>query len=257
MMNFLRLSVFSVFFSVLTFSLMAIEPDDMKQYADSMLAEKVAFRGSNAPLIDSIISFGKQYLNTRYRYGSSKDGVSGFDCSGFTSFVYSKFGYQLTHSSGAQAKQFPNIKKKDIKPGDLVFYAGRGRRGSIGHVGFVTEVHKDGQFSFIHATNGLGVTISKSDEAYYARRYRTAARVIDADSVNIAAVPQTEQKPALIAVVSEPVQIAPQEPATHNVKKGETLYSLARQYGITVAELKKLNDLKDNLIKINQELRVK
>lgn len=256
MAHFLKISVFSVLFSVLTFSLMAIEPDDVKQYADSMLNEKVIFSGSNAPIIDSIITFGKTYLHTRYRYGSSKDGISGFDCSGFTSFVYSRFGYQLTHSSGAQAKQFPNIKKKDIKPGDLVFYAGRGRRGSIGHVGLVTEVHEDGQFSFIHATNGLGVTISKSDEAYYSRRYRTAARVINGDSLNIAVMPVVEPKPVMIASVAEPKQVI-EEPTTHHVRKGDTLYSLARQYGITVTELKKLNDLKDNLIKINQKLRVK
>jgi LysM repeat protein len=214
----------------------------------------------NPPLVDSIISFGKNYLNTRYRSGSSKDGEAGFDCSGFTSFVFSKFGYNLIHSSAAQAKQFPNIKKREIRPGDLVFYSGRGRRGGIGHVGFVTEVHDNGDFSFIHATNGAGVTVSKSDEAYYSRRYRTAARVLNFDSIPVTVDMNAFNSAPIKSVQPElantSTQLTVKEPLYHQVKKGDTLYSLARQYNITVAELKSLNHLQDNLIKINQDLKI-
>ena len=67
--------------------------------------------------------------------------------------------------------------KKQLKPGDLVFFNGRKVGKRIGHVGIVTEVDTArGQFKFIHASNSRGVTESHSDEAYYKRRYVGACR---------------------------------------------------------------------------------
>jgi cell wall-associated NlpC family hydrolase len=64
-----------------------------------------------------------------YAYGGS--GPSGFDCSGFTSYVFSKVGISLPHSSSAQAGVATRVSSP--QPGDLVFvYNGGG--GSIGHV---------------------------------------------------------------------------------------------------------------------------
>lgn len=255
MRNFLSFSFIITFFTCSLY-VQAIEPDNVKHHADSLLTELVTFKGENPPLVDSIISFGKNYLNTRYHCGSSKDGVAGFDCSGFTSFVYSKFGFNLIHSSSAQAKQFPNIKKKEIRPGDLVFYSGRGRRGGIGHVGYVTEIHENGDFSFIHATNGAGVTISRSSEAYYVKRYRTAARVLNFDSVSSSSVVPMAMIEKKIEETTQAVTEEVTLPKYHEVKKGETLYSLSRQYGVSVSQLKSQNGLQDNLIKIKQQLKI-
>ena len=64
-----------------------------------------------------------------YSYGG--DGPNGFDCSGFTSYVFSKVGISLPHSSSAQAGVARRVSSP--QPGDLVFvYNGGG--GSIGHV---------------------------------------------------------------------------------------------------------------------------
>jgi cell wall-associated NlpC family hydrolase len=64
-----------------------------------------------------------------YAYGGS--GPSGFDCSGFTSYVFSKVGISLPHSSSAQSSFATRVSSP--QPGDLVFvYNGGG--GSIGHV---------------------------------------------------------------------------------------------------------------------------
>jgi cell wall-associated NlpC family hydrolase len=64
-----------------------------------------------------------------YAYGGS--GPSGFDCSGFTSYVFSKVGISLPHSSSAQSSVATRVSSP--QPGDLVFvYNGGG--GSIGHV---------------------------------------------------------------------------------------------------------------------------
>jgi len=65
-----------------------------------------------------------------YTYGGA--GPTGFDCSGYTSFVFAKMGINLPHSSSAQRAMAAPV--SNPQPGDLVFvYNGGG--GSIGHVG--------------------------------------------------------------------------------------------------------------------------
>jgi cell wall-associated NlpC family hydrolase len=81
--------------------------------------------------LDAVYSVGLQYLGTPYRYGGSNP--SGFDCSGFTQFVYAQFGVSLPHSVSGQAAKGTRISRADARPGDLVimsghngFYAGNG-----------------------------------------------------------------------------------------------------------------------------------
>ena len=74
---------------------------------------------SHLTLKDSVISFGKIYMSTPYRYGGTTP--RGFDCSGFTSHVFNNFGINLNRSSRDQASQLPTINKLDLKTGDLVF----------------------------------------------------------------------------------------------------------------------------------------
>jgi cell wall-associated NlpC family hydrolase len=66
-----------------------------------------------------------------YRYGAT--GPTRFDCSGFTLYVFSRFGKHLPHSSSAQYNAVRHIAKSSKQPGDLVFF--RSSSGSIGHVG--------------------------------------------------------------------------------------------------------------------------
>jgi cell wall-associated NlpC family hydrolase len=66
-----------------------------------------------------------------YAYGAS--GPSRFDCSGFTMYVFSRFGKRLPHSSSAQYNAVRHISKSSKQVGDLLFF--RSSSGSIGHVG--------------------------------------------------------------------------------------------------------------------------
>lgn len=124
-----------------------------------------------------LLEYAKSFIGTRYRSGSSSP--NGFDCSGFTSYVFKNFGYQLTRSSRSQVSDGTPVAKNDLQPGDLVFFNGRSVGKRVGHVGIVTEVKGDGKFNFIHSSNGKGVTVSSSEEAYYKRRYVGASRVIE------------------------------------------------------------------------------
>lgn len=127
--------------------------------------------------IRELLDYASTFKGTRYRSGSSSP--KGFDCSGFTSFVFKKFGYNLNRSSRSQVSNGTPVAKNELKPGDLVFFNGRAVGKRVGHVGIVTNVKENGKFEFIHSSNGKGVVVSSSEEPYYKRRYVGANRIIE------------------------------------------------------------------------------
>jgi cell wall-associated NlpC family hydrolase len=109
------------------------------------------------------------YRGSRYRFGGTSRG--GFDCSGFTRYVYARYGIALPHSSASQFSHGQPISRDELQPGDLVFFATRTR--GISHVGIYI-----GDNRFIHASNvRRGVTVDSLGSAYYSARYRGARRV--------------------------------------------------------------------------------
>lgn len=113
----------------------------------------------------------KTWLGVPYRYGGHSR--RGTDCSGMVMEVYQAvYGLKLQRNS---AKMFERdcreIQKKDLREGDLVFFAtGGGNR--ISHVGIYL---KDGHF--VHASSSRGVVVNHLDERYYTRHWRCAGRV--------------------------------------------------------------------------------
>lgn len=129
-----------------------------------------------------VVDYSMKYLKKPYRH--SGKGPNSFDCSGFTSFVFRNFGYDLSPSSAGQDKQVPAIRRKEeLQVGDLVFFEGRSHNGRVGHVGIVTETRANGSFRFIHAATSSGVIISSSTEPYYATRYLRGGQVLDRGKV--------------------------------------------------------------------------
>lgn len=120
-----------------------------------------------------IVEYAKQYLGCPYVYGGSGD--KSFDCSGFTMYVYKKFGYTLSHSAIAQSKVGTYIAKEDLQAGDLVFFLDYETMDGIGHCGIYI-----GNGEFIHASSGSGycVKISNLLTGSYNKRYATARRLI-------------------------------------------------------------------------------
>lgn len=125
---------------------------------------------------DSLVSYAREYIGTPYGYGQSNG--KRFDCSGFTSFVFSHYGYTLARSSREQYLEGDSVSRGKWAVGDLVFFAGRsGGQTSVGHVGIVVESNGE-QFDFIHASTSRGVIVSHSTERYYASRYIGARRML-------------------------------------------------------------------------------
>lgn len=127
---------------------------------------------------DLLIEEARKHLGKPYRYGGK--GPKVFDCAGFARYVYMQFGYNLPGGSGPQYHLGRHIKNtKQLQRGDLVFWQGRSGSGGVGHTGIVTEVDTaTGVFRFIHAATSTGVIQSYSNEAYYARRYIGATRLL-------------------------------------------------------------------------------
>jgi LysM repeat protein len=222
------------------------------------------FLPSQSSINDSIVNYGKMFLNTPYHYGSQ--GTDTFDCSGFTSYVYRNFGYNLHRSSEDQAQQFDTVKRDQLKVGDLVFFSGRRRSAkNVGHVGIVVGAKENGEFDFIHAAVHNGVIISNSQEDYYNKRFIKANRVIGGIERQFLAAnnrqknDSTENDGFTQSIISEPTQhIRKIIPAQyHRVKSGETLSSIALKYGLTVNELKRKNDMVGSKLSIKQQLKVK
>ena len=125
-----------------------------------------------------ILAEAQTHKGKRYRYGTM--GPTTFDCSGFTGFVFAKFGIKLNRSAAGQYQQGVPVDRKNLRPGDLVFFTRSSVHGA-GHVGIVYSVDKkNNSFKFIHAAVSKGITIDDyATSAYYIKRYIGAKRVLD------------------------------------------------------------------------------
>lgn len=71
----------------------------------------------------SVVAYAKQFIGTKYTYGGSSPST-GFDCSGFTSYVFRNFGVSLPRTSGGQSGAGTPVSRSNLAVGDLVIYSG-------------------------------------------------------------------------------------------------------------------------------------
>ncbi len=112
----------------------------------------------------------KEYLGTPYRRGGTSK--KGMDCSGFARTVYDQLlGLDLPHSSGDQfhSSELQKIDTRELQAGDLVFFAGQGKKKKQKRINHVGVYLSDGQF--IHASSSEGIIVSNLDEVYWKKRF--------------------------------------------------------------------------------------
>lgn len=158
----LRVFYFSLFLSLFLFSCNTAKIKTEKQRTEK---------------VEQIINYSYKYIGTPYRSGGTTP--KGFDCSGFTQYVFNNFDYKLPRTSSDQSNAGTKIKRKDLEKGDLVFFKGRNQGSKkVGHVGIVVSVGKGDEFRFIHASTSRGIVVSSISENYYKTRYLSARRIV-------------------------------------------------------------------------------
>ena len=106
---------------------------------------------------------------TPYRNGGSD--LTGFDCSGFTQYVFAQHGIGLPRSVEEQFQIGKKVKPEELASGDLVFFSTVTHGAS--HVGIAI-----GGDEFIHAPNSNGVVrVEHLSSSYWSQRFIDARRV--------------------------------------------------------------------------------
>jgi cell wall-associated NlpC family hydrolase len=112
-----------------------------------------------------VVGIAMQYLGVPYVWGGASP--SGFDCSGFSMYVYAQMGVSLPHHAASQYNLGTPVSKDQLQAGDLVFFNG------LGHMGIYI-----GGGQFIHAPHsGDVVKISSLSDSWYARTWVGAKRI--------------------------------------------------------------------------------
>ncbi len=120
----------------------------------------------------AIIAYGKRFLGVRYSYGSSSP--DGFDCSGFTKYVFGHFGVNLERTAADQSSQGARVSYSALRAGDLVFFDTNGGHNHVNHAGIYI-----GSGMFIHASSDKGrVVISELVDGFYESAFMCARRII-------------------------------------------------------------------------------
>ena len=117
----------------------------------------------------AIVATAKQYLGYNYVYGGSSPSA-GFDCSGFTSYVFKQHGISLSRTAAGQYGNGVAVSRSNLQPGDLVMFG----KSSITHVAIYI-----GGGQIIHAsTPSTGVRIDSLSTGYYNNNYYGARRIL-------------------------------------------------------------------------------
>lgn len=129
-------------------------------------APPVEADASAQPLLATALALA----GTPYRNGGSDP--SGFDCSGFVQWVFSRHGAALPREVREQYREGDDVDREDVRPGDLVFFETVSRGAS--HVGIAL-----GNDQFVHAPSSRGVVrIERFTSSYWARRWIGARRIL-------------------------------------------------------------------------------
>jgi cell wall-associated NlpC family hydrolase len=126
---------------------------------------------------DALVFKAKKHIGTKYKLGGSEP-KTGFDCSGFTRYMFDKFGVDLPQLAAQQADFGKSVLISEAKKGDLIFFKGGDAKSKVvGHVGVIITNKGEQPIKFIHASSSKGIMVSGLDEKYFRERFVRIRRV--------------------------------------------------------------------------------
>lgn len=126
-------------------------------------------RGASTATIRRLIQSSFQYVGVPYWFGGTTP--RGFDCSGFTRYVFANIGVNLPRTADNQFASGRPVSTERLQPGDLVFF--ETYEPGPSHVGIYI-----GNSQFISATSSRGVAVADLFGQYWGERYLGARRVL-------------------------------------------------------------------------------
>jgi len=133
---------------------------------------KVVVNSSSS--VQNLIKQAEKCRGIEYKYGGDSP-KSGFDCSGFTQYLYKDINVSLPHSAQMQSKLGEKVRLSQCKEGDLVFFKNKSK---VSHVALVVKVEGDDIF-IAHSTSSKGVIFELlNDSAYWMERLSMIRRII-------------------------------------------------------------------------------
>ena len=128
-------------------------------------------QGDGEAMRERLLAVAMDQLGSPYRYGG-RSPREGFDCSGLVQYTHRQAGIDVPRTARDQYKASRPVSRRQLRPGDLVFFRIDGRR--ISHVGIYL-----GDGRFIHApSSGRKVTTARLDAPYWRRHYSGAGRFV-------------------------------------------------------------------------------
>jgi len=133
------------------------------------------------PRRDRLVTYASRFLYRPYRYGGQDP--SGFDCSGFTSFIFNNYGLGIPRTSKAQSKEGKRVAIDKVEPGDLMFF---GSKNKVSHVAMVYS-RENNKLKIIHATSSSGIIITHyTDSDYWIDRFLFAKDIVSTKKIDLA-----------------------------------------------------------------------
>ena len=124
--------------------------------------------------IQKVIEEARSYTGTPHRDGGTNR--YGIDCSALIQNSFKAAGINLPRTSRQQSEAGLPVDRKNLRPGDLVFFSDSKIGKGITHVGMVTEILPNGDVKFIHTSSRLGVTENLLSTSYFTKTYAKAMR---------------------------------------------------------------------------------
>ena len=126
-------------------------------------------------LIEKIIKNASTYEGVKYKYGGTTK--KGMDCSGLMYTAFSEEDISLPRTTSQLSTYGDWVDLKEVKEGDLLFFATKRNSRQVNHVGLVTSARL-GRVEFIHASTSRGVIRSLLSEKYWYFAFVQARRVL-------------------------------------------------------------------------------